>query len=100
MAEFDAKQRNLERFLADREKRKKEGSKEGGVLKESGDKEERGKRGDEGGAKAEVQELDGGREQQIEIKKESHGAAGQRESQKLGTSATTTMKKKLLRVSR
>ena len=43
MAEFDAKHRNLDKFLAGREKRK-DGSKESG-------------------SKDEVQELDGGREQ-------------------------------------
>lgn len=94
MAEFDAKHRDLERFLAER----KQGGKEGGGKEDRGKedrgKEDRGKedRGKEGGAKDEVQELDGGREQ-VESKKDN--VASQRESQKLGTA---TMKK-LLRAS-
>ena len=73
MAEFDAKHRDLERFLAGLEKRK-ESSKAGG-------------------SKDEIQELDGGREQQVEIKKEN--VPGNRESLKPSTSAM----RKLLRAS-
>lgn len=73
MAEFDAKHRDLKTFLTGLEK-KKESSKEGG-------------------SKDDVQELDGGREQQVEIKKEN--VPGNRESQKPSTSAV----RRLLRAS-
>ena len=72
MAEFDAKHRDLEKFVAALEKRK-EGKKESG-------------------AKDEVQELDSGKEQ-IEMEKET--VSSPRESQKL---STATMKR-LLRAS-
>lgn len=97
MAEFDAKHRDLEKFLAERKQGSKEDrgkedrGKEGGS-KEGGGKENRGK---EVGAKDEVQELDGGREPQAESKKDN--VASPRESQKLGTA--TMKKKKLLRAS-
>ena len=71
MAEFDGKNRNLEKFMAGREKGKAVGPKEGG-------------------SKDEVPELDGGKEEN-EIKKET--VPSQRESQKL---STATMKKLLV----
>ena len=66
MAEFDAKHRDLERFLAGREKRKE-------VDKESGGKDE-------------VQELDGGREEQMQSK--DGNVPKNRESRKLSTATT------------
>ena len=63
MAEFDAKQRDLEKFMADREKRKVGGS-------------------NEGGARDEVPELDGGGEQSE--RRQEH-ASKNRESRKLST---------------
>lgn len=106
MAEFDAKHRDLERFLAERKEGSKEGGGKEGGSKEGGGREGGGREGpgkenggkedraEEGEAKDDVQELDSGREQQVESKKDNV-AASQRESQKLGTA---TMKK-LLRAS-
>ena len=71
MAEFDGKNRNLERFMAGREKGTVAGAKERG-------------------GKDEVSELDGGKEGDG-IKKEN--GPSRRESQKLGTA---TMKKLLV----
>ena len=72
MAEFDGKNRNLEKFMAGRDRGKVVGPKEGG-------------------GKDEVPELDGGKGEANEIKKEN--VPSQRESQKL---STATMKKLLV----